>query len=113
MLEPITPIENTTPLEHPEEGLFETYANAVDADWTLTDVTLRFMQLVYTIKEERATVSNRELINLEKANITVPWWTAKVGAQMLLGLVAAYESVNGEIKKPELARLPKPEGSSD
>jgi hypothetical protein len=103
------PAENATPLEHPEDGLFETYANAVDADWTLTDVTLRFMQLVYAPKAEGATISNRELITLEKANITIPWWVAKISAEMLLRLVQAHESVNGEIKKPELAKLPTPD----
>lgn len=97
----------TTPLVHPEDGLFESYANIVDGDWTLTDVTLRFMQLIHTPREESATNSNRELIMLEKANITIPWWTAKIGAQMLTRLIQAYESVNGEIKKPELARLPE------
>jgi hypothetical protein len=102
------PVEqNVVPLEHPEDGLFETYANAIDADWTLTDVTLRFMQMVHAPKEEGATNANRELIILEKANITVPWWIAKIGVQMLTGLIQAYESVNGEIKKPELARLPE------
>ena len=95
------------PLVHPEDGLFEAYANTVDADWTLTDVTLRFMQLVHTPKEEGPTNANRELIVLEKANITLPWWTAKIGVQMLGGLIKAYEDVNGEIKKPELARLPQ------
>jgi|GEM_PF-5269648 len=102
-----------TPLVHPEDGLFDAYANAVDADWTLTDVTLRFLQLVHTPREEGATNSNRELILLEKANITIPWWTAKIGVQLLTGLIEAYESVNGEIKKPELARLPETPNSDD
>jgi hypothetical protein len=103
------PVEqnSASPLVHPEDGLFEAYANIVDGDWTLTDVTLRFMQLVHTPKEEGATNTNRELIFLEKANITIPWWTAKISAQMLAGLIQAYEKVNGEIKKPELAILPE------
>ena len=112
MPESKNPPEAALPLEHPEEGIYETYANAVDADWTLTDVTLRFMQLVYTPKDEGATVSNREMIILEKANITIPWWTAKIGAQTLARLVEAYEAVNGELKKPELARLAEPTPSS-
>ena len=33
-------------LIRPEEGVFETYSNFVDAVWTLFDVTFRFAQIV-------------------------------------------------------------------
>jgi hypothetical protein len=107
-MEPEKPAKQpSVPLVEPEQGIFEAYANTVDADWTLTDVTLRFLQLIHLPKEEGATTVNRELSFMEKANITIPWWTAKVGVQMLSNLIQAHESVNGEIKKPELARLPE------
>jgi hypothetical protein len=98
------------PLEEPEDGIFETYANVVDADWTLTDVALRFMQLIHVPKEESPTTGNRELVVLEKANITIPWRSAKILATMLNDLVQSYESVNGELRSPILA--PRPSGSS-
>lgn len=107
-MEPEKPAkQRSIPLVEPEQGIFEAYANTVDADWTLTDVTLRFLQLIHLPKEEGATTDNRELTFMEKANITIPWWTAKIGVQMLANLIHAYETVNGEIKKPEIARLPE------
>jgi hypothetical protein len=96
------------PLEEPASGIFEAYSNAVDADWTLTDVTLRFLQLVHAPKEDGATTSNRELIVLERANITMPWLQAKVLAATLGNLIQSYESVNGELKMPTLAPSPQP-----
>jgi hypothetical protein len=94
------------PLVEPEQGIFETYANAVDADWTLTDVTIRFLHLVHISKEEGATTNNREMAYMEKANITVPWWQAKVLVNTLGTLVANYEAVNGELRQPMLADSP-------
>ncbi len=96
----------TFPLVEPEQGIFETYANATEADWTLTDVTLRFLHLMHIPKEEGATNLNRELAFIEKANVTIPWWQAKVLYTMLAGLVASYESANGELKPPVLAARP-------
>lgn len=94
------------PLEEPEGGTLEAYANIVDADWSLTDVTLRFLQLVFVPKENQATATNREMIYLERANITIPWWSTKILAGMLGELVKSDESVNGELKAPVLAPLP-------
>lgn len=95
------------PLEEPEEGIFETYSNLVDADWTLTDVNLRFLQLMHVANETEPTNRNREAIVLERAYITIPWFQAKVLVHTLGNLIRSYESVNGEIKKPNLA--PRPE----
>lgn len=96
-----------TLLVEPQQGIFETYANATDADWTLTDVTLRFLHLMHIPKEDGgATNLNRELAFIEKANITIPWWQAKVLSRMLGGLVESYESANGELKPPMLAARP-------
>ena len=100
------PAEPELPLDESEGGIFDAYANIVDADWSLTDVTLRFMQLVYSPKEEAATTQNRELMVLEKAKITIPWWHAKVLSGMLAGLVKSYEAVNGELREPILAPRP-------
>ena len=103
---PEKPADDVRPLIEPEDGIFEAFANLVDGDWTLTDVTLRFMQLVHIPKEEEATTQNRDLVVLERANITLPWWSAKVLANMLSSLIDSYEAVNGELKKPALAPRP-------
>ncbi len=94
-------------LHEPEEGVFETYSNLVDADWTLTDVTIRFMQLMHVGAEKNPTMHNREGVVLERANVTLPWLQAKHLVHTLGRLVVAYESVNGELKMPELAKLTK------
>jgi hypothetical protein len=96
------------PLEEPEGGTLEAYASIVDTDWSLTDVTLRFLQLAFVPKENQTTATNREMILLERANITIPWWSTKILAGMLGELVKSYESVNGELKAPVLA--PRPAG---
>lgn len=99
--------ENTPlPLISPEQGIFETYSNQLDADWTLTDVTIRFMQLTFEQRETESNTQNREMVILEKANVTLPWWLAKKGASMLTDLIRSYEAVNGEIKEPVLAPRP-------
>jgi hypothetical protein len=109
--EPQKPVDPAPPppLEQPEVGIFEAYANVTDADWSLTDVTLRFMQLIYLAKEEGATTRNRDLVVLERADITIPWWQAKVLASTLTKLVQSYEAVNGELRQPI---LPKSSSSS-
>lgn len=101
------------PLEQPENGIFEAYANAVDADWTLTDVTIRFLQLGHAPNTtEEPTTMNRELTYLEKANITLPWWQAKLLSGILADLVRSYESLNGVLATPKLAARPEVKPSS-
>lgn len=109
------PVVNTAeppevPLVEPDSGVFETYANLTDADWSLTDVTIRFMQISFIPKEEGATTKNRELAYLEKANITMPWRQVKLLAHMLGDLVSAYESTNGELK--DLVLPPHPSAAN-
>lgn len=103
------PVDNNElPFVEPQDGVYEDFANVFDADWSLTDVTLRFMQLTFLPKDEGATAKNREQSLLHKASITIPWWQAKVIAISLSALVRSYESVNGELKQPELAPIPVP-----
>jgi hypothetical protein len=107
-MQPSSTTQGPLPLISPEEGTYETYSNVVDADWSLTDVTIRFMQIVYEQKNEGSTTQNRELAILEKASITIPWLTAKKGVLMLTDLIRSYEAVNGEIKDIVLAPHPAP-----
>jgi len=99
-------VDPAVPLLEFEGGAFESYSNLIDADWSLTDVTIRFMQITFAPREDGPTSDNREIAHLEKANITIPWIQAKLLAGLLTKLVASYEATNGELKQPKLAPRP-------
>lgn len=82
-----------------EEGVFEEYSNFLHMNWTLFDVRIRFGQIVPNPQHppERAGFAVSE-----RAAITMPWGQAKALRDMLEELVNKYESVNGEIKVPNL-----------
>jgi hypothetical protein len=84
-------------LIRPEEGVFETYSNFVDAVWTLFDVTFRFAQIVPAPPE-----SGRPFDAVENAAITVAWPEAKIISRVLTDLVRRYEATNGEIQPLKL-----------
>jgi hypothetical protein len=95
------------PMEYPEDGVFETYANVVNMNWTLTDVRLRFSQLVQVPDEDRPNWENQHSVVLERAAITIPWHQAKVLRDMLNGLISNYEEINGELKPLKLPGRPE------
>jgi hypothetical protein len=95
------------PLEEPEDGVFEVYANVVNMNWTLTDVRLRFAQLLQVADDNRPTWENQHGILLERAAITIPWFQAKILRDNLDGLIKNYEAVNGELKLLRLAARPE------
>ena len=90
------------PLEEPEDGVFEAYANLVNMNWTLTDVRLRFAELIQVPDDERPNWGNQHGVILERAAITMPWLQAKALRDMLDGIVKNYEIINGELKPPKL-----------
>jgi hypothetical protein len=94
------------PLEEPEDGVFETYANVVNMNWTLTDVRIRFAQLLQIPDEDRPTWENQHGILLERAAVTIPWLQAKNLRDNLDGIIKNYEEVNGELKVPKLPARP-------
>jgi hypothetical protein len=102
---------NATPLEEPEEGVFATYSNVVNMDWTLYDVRLRFAELVQVVNDDLPTWNNQHSIMLEKAFITLPWHQAKNLRNMLNTVVSNYEDVNGELKPIKLASTREPKVS--
>lgn len=89
-------------LVKPDEGIFQTYSNYIDASWTLFDVTIRFAQIVPLPSE----AGNPKFEAEENARITVAWPEAKFLANILNDLVERFESVNGEIKPTKLAPSP-------
>src|SRR5437879_1895558 len=64
-MEPKKPAESL-PLEQPEAGVFDAYANVVDADWSLTDVTLRFMQS--RAEQASAAVAEQNLVRAKPSD---------------------------------------------
>jgi Protein of unknown function (DUF3467) len=90
------------PLEQPEDGVFETYSNIVNLNWTLTDVRLRFSELIQVPDEDRPSWENQHGIILERVAVTLPWFQAKVLRDMLNGIIKNYETLNGELKQPKL-----------
>lgn len=91
------------PLEVPEDGVFEAYANVVNMNWTLTDVRIRFAELIQVPDEDRPNWENQHGILLERAAVTIPWYQAKALRDMLDGVIKNYEEINGELK---LVKLP-------
>ena len=99
------PAEEAKPIEWVKslQGVFETYSNQTHISWSLDDVRLRFAQIGQideTITPGRGFVP----INVEKANVTIPWRVAKVLHAQLSQVISNYEKVNGEINlRPALA----------
>jgi hypothetical protein len=94
------------PLEEPDDGIFATYANVVNMNWTLHDVRLRFAELIQVPDEDRPTWENQHGILLERAAVTMPWHQAKVLRDILDGVIKNYEEINGELKKIKLPARP-------
>ena len=94
------------PLEEPEDGVFEAYANVVNMNWTLTDVRMRFAELIQVPDEDRPNWENQHGILLERAAVTIPWYQAKLLRDMLDGVIKNYEEINGELKVPKLPARP-------
>jgi hypothetical protein len=104
--EGIIPDLGKLPLEEPESGLYEAYSNIVNLNWTLTDVRLRFAELIQVADDDRPTWENQHGILLERAAITIPWSQAKVLCNMLTGIIRNYEEINGELKPLKLPARP-------
>ena|ERR1039458_6766597 len=95
-----------TPLEEPEDGIFEAYSNVVNLNWTLTDVRIRFAELLQVPDEDRPTWENQHGVLLERAAVTMPWHQAKLLRDMLDGIIRNYEEINGELKPIKLPARP-------
>jgi len=94
------------PLEEPESGISETFSNVVNMNWTLTDVRIRFAQLLQVPDDDRPTWENQHGILLERVAVTIPWHVAKILRDNLDGIIKNYEEINGELKAPKLPARP-------
>ena len=94
------------PLEEPEDGVFEAYANVVNMNWTLHDIRIRFAELIQVPDSDRPTWENQHGVMLERAAVTIPWHQAKLLRDMLDGVIKNYEEINGELKPLKLPARP-------
>ena len=96
------------PIEESEAGMTYVYANIINYNWTLTDVRLRFAELVHVTDPDNPTWDHQYKTIMEKVSVTIPWHQAKALRNMLDRLVRGYEAANSEIKTPILSD-PAPE----
>ncbi len=82
------------------DGMFEGYSNYLHINWTLYDLRIRFGNVIPSPDSQPA---DSKWIISEDAAVSVPWGQAKVLRDMLIEAVQRYESVNGELKIPNLA----------
>ena len=77
----------------------EIYANVAHPSWTIYDVRLQFGRVI--MAEE----SPNDLVVENAGAVTLSWNHAKVLRDRLTVLISLYETINGELKKPELAEV--------
>jgi Protein of unknown function (DUF3467) len=94
------------PLQEPEDGVFSTYSNLVNMDWTLYDIRIRFAELIQVPNDESSTWTNQHTVILERVMVTLPWHQAKELRDMLAGVIQSYEALNGELKPIRLPAAP-------
>jgi hypothetical protein len=95
------------PIEAPEDGVFDTYSNVVNLNWTLYDVRIRFGELLQVPNDESPTWDNQRGILLERVAVTMPWQQAKYLRDILDGVIRNYEEINGELKPIKLPARPE------
>lgn len=94
------------PIVEPEDGILEGYANVVNFNWTLTDVRLRFGELVRQPRiSGPATWKDEGPVILERVAVTLPWQQVKTLCLTLGTLLQRYEELNGEITVAKLPTL--------
>jgi hypothetical protein len=94
------------PLEEPEDGVFTAYSNVVNMTWNLTDVRIRFGELLNVPNEDMPTWDNQHSIILERVSVAIPWYQAKLLSNLLAGVLKNYEEINGELKAIKLPAAP-------
>ncbi len=72
----------------------DVYSNFVFLNWSMTDVRIRFGQLLPS--DDGGPVSE------DRAAVTVSWSTAKLLCDLLADAVRRFEQANGEIKPLKL-----------
>lgn len=84
------------------QGIAEVYSNFLFVNWSMTDVRIRFAQLVPTSELPAATPPTVmvERVAQERAAITMSWIQAKVLRDLLADSISRYEAKNGELKLP-------------
>ncbi len=82
-------------------GVFYTYANRVDLDWTAHDIRLRFSERSLLPRDRPG--GAKERIE-ERASIALSWSQAKALRDLLDLALDHYEKLNGPIINPRVPR---------
>jgi hypothetical protein len=75
------------------------YANTFDVNWTLTDATIRFTQIVQIVVPATGETEGRFR---PLVSVVMPWWQLKLLRDALADLIDRYETANGELERPTL-----------
>ncbi len=75
-----------------------TYANTFDVNWTLTDATIQFTQIVQILNTEGKIEGRYKPL----VSVMMPWWQVKMLSDVLSDVVKRYEIANGELTRPKL-----------
>jgi hypothetical protein len=82
-------------MEYTNTNNLSVYANRFRAEWTNTDIRIRFGEIMYG-------VPGKHLVIEERVAVTMTWLRAKELRDDLNVFIAKYEEVNGELKDPEV-----------
>jgi len=100
------PRERFPAMESPD-GVVSIYANVSILNWTMTDVRIRFGELIQIVAEDIAEPwGARRPIVEERVGVTIPWTQAKYLRNQLDELINSYELLN-----PEIVSIKIPPGS--
>jgi hypothetical protein len=88
------PITFLSPNEVPPDTK---YANSFEINWTLTDATINFLQIIQVVVDNKLEGRFRSV-----GSIVLPWWQLKHLRNGLVDLIDRYEKANGELTRPKL-----------
>jgi|SRR5579872_6520041 len=86
----------------PKEGTPHFYSNNLRIDWTAQDVRITFSEMHHLAQHELRQVDEKAMRVEDRVAVTMAWTRAKGLRDLMNGLIATYEKMNGEIKEPTL-----------
>jgi hypothetical protein len=91
------PVPQSIEFVEPKDGLMFVYANHVQIGQSVFDIRFAFGEILGAEKGKARI--------LNKINVTMTWFEAKVFNALLSKVLETYESVNGPLTPPKLRKL--------